>query len=272
MSTEMILTPDSIDRFLNWLSENGSAANTVKGYGADLRGLMEWRTPDRMDLTLEQLTARFLTANREGWAPATTNRKKAAFRAYAKWMGDPTLLNAYRAPTVAPGIAHPIPDGMAAVTAIIEACRQEHHRVLLALCGYLGLRISEALAVKRDHFFVLDDGMWLRVRGKGDKSRDVPVGQTAASVLALTVVKTPPGQHLVHLTDRAARRAINRAGERAGYRVASHDFRMTFGSHSYDKDHDLRAAQELLGHADSGTTQGYTQVKKQRLREVADVA
>lgn len=210
----------------------------------------------------------YLTTFRREWAPSTTNRKLAAFRAYGRHQGEPNFLATYKAPTVAAGIAHPIPGGIEAVMMMVEKARKPEHRVIIVLCGRLGCRSIEARRVRPKDFSYESDGTILLVHGKGDKTRRVPVPDDVLAILGPTILRTPPDKPLVSIVDRAARRAITRIGRRAlDHHVASHDLRMTTGTAFYDQTKDLRATQELLGHASSDTTQGYTGVKISTIRD-----
>lgn len=256
----MILTQESIERFLSSLSVKGKSHNTVRAYRADLTGLLATLQPAEDYPLLEESAGSYLTAYRMEWAPATTARKLAAFRAYGSFMGDPTFLAEYTPPSVAPGVAHPLPGGMQTVNEMIESATRPAHVALLVLCGKLGLRVTEARSIRPKDFEYKSDGIFLRVRGKGDKTRVVPVPDSATALLAPILLRTPPSEVIVPLSDRAARAKINRLG------AASHDLRMTVGTAFYDETGDLRATQELLGHASSSTTEGYTAVKAKTIR------
>src|SRR4051812_8088945 len=105
----MNLSTEAIDLFLRSLSVNGKADNTVRAYRADLKGLREWlEEADNEIPDLEFRTKEYLTEHKKNWAPSTTNRKLAAFRAYGAFQGDSTFLADYKAPYVPAGIAHPI--------------------------------------------------------------------------------------------------------------------------------------------------------------------
>jgi len=155
------------------------------------------------------------------------------------------------------------------VRELITHAKHAHQRALIAMCGMLGLRISEALSVKPEHFEILE--MLLTVRGKGNVDRTIPISGEAMSVLLPIIVSTPEGRRLVPTKNRGARAYLTRLGQRVlGYDIASHDFRMTFGTAVNDK-YGLRAAQELLGHARSTTTEIYTLVTMNTLRQAVEL-
>lgn len=260
----MILSPESIEQLLNSLSVKGKSNNTVRAYRADLMGLLRTLSPEDDYPNLEMLAADYLTRNRQTWAVATTARKLAALRAYGAYMGDPTFLVDYKAPSVPAGIAHPVSGGIPAVREMISKARKPHHKYLIVLCGLMGLRVSEARSIRPKDFEFESDGIYLRVRGKGDKTRVLPVSDEVAVLLGTAICRGEPDKPLVNIGDRAARMAVSRFG------IASHDLRMTVGTAAYEATGDLRATQELLGHSNSSTTEGYTGVKMKTLRNAME--
>lgn len=266
------LTSESIELFRSSLSERGKSTNTVKCYATDLRmflkGLDSLQVPQEQ---FESQAMRWLNETRATTAPKTTCRRLTSLRAFAKWAGWGNVLGEYSPPTPSRGTPHPLPEGIDGVERLLEVCTNDKQRALVALCGYCGLRVAEALAVRPAHFNLTE--MTLTVRGKGDRTRVVPVSAKAWEVLARPYIKhyesrTP----LVGLKDRFARRTITDLGLRAGLtrHISSHDLRSTFGTEVYDKTLDLRATQELLGHQSVETTQLYTAVSMDKMRAAVD--
>jgi integrase/recombinase XerD len=159
-------------------------------------------------------------------------------------------------------------------------------RALLELLYAAGLRISEALGLDREDLSL--DGAFVRVVGKGDRERLVPVGDVALEwlrawidqgrppLLGLHHVQPPRGGPLF-LGDRGRRLArqqgwaiVKAAAERAGLadRVSPHTLRHSFATHLLEGGADLRIVQELLGHASISTTQLYTHLTGERIRAV----
>lgn len=290
---ETILSLGSIEQFLSYLSVNGLAKNTVKAYRADLRVAMDeipvpepivYGTEQAQELHLVSLTrsqvesclATYLTEMRESreYSPATINRKLACFRKYGKWCGWPDFLSAYRKMPDPPQVAHPLEDGVEAVKAMLKCARKPHHVALVTLTGLLGLRISEALSIRASHINESTDPIMLRFQGKGEKVRQVPVNDKVYELLLPRLVRCwSSNERLVPLSDRGGRLAITSIAKRAGINaVASHDMRMTFGTAVYyNSGGDLRATQELLGHADARTTQLYTFVSMEKQRAAAAI-
>ncbi len=159
-------------------------------------------------------------------------------------------------------------------------------RALLELLYAAGLRVSEALGLDREDLSL--DGGFVRVIGKGDKERLVPVGEVALDWLGRYLDAVRPGWLALHhvaparggplfLADRGRRLArqqawvvVKRAAAAAGLagRVTPHTLRHSFATHLLEGGADLRVVQELLGHASISTTQLYTHLTGERIREV----
>jgi site-specific recombinase XerD len=272
----MIHSQEYTERFLKSLSVNGASPQTIKAYRSDLKQFTLWsgEIPDLGNY--EAVAAQYLTHFRTTWAPRTTLRKMASLRAYGKFLGKPDFLINYRGPTAGPGIAHPLPGGSADVLAMYAVAKTSPHKALVILNGLLGLRVHEVLACDLSWFKEVNGDLWLHVRGKGDKERDVPISHSITELLepALNEAIHRDDRRLVPLTDRAARRAYTRLGRRAGISrpVATHDGRMTAGTSFYEASGgDIRTTQELLGHSNVETTQGYTHVSADKKRAAANV-
>jgi len=175
------------------------------------------------------------------------------------------------------------------VVALIEASGPEpdedladpiglRNRAILELMYSSGARVSEVVALDLDE--MSDDGL-LRVRGKGSKERIVPVGSYAARSIQAYLVRTRPalaelkGERALFLNKRGGRLSrqsiweiIERAGAKLGLEVSPHTLRHSFATHLIEGGADVRVVQELLGHASVATTQIYTLITVDTLREV----
>jgi integrase/recombinase XerC len=265
---------------------------TVAAYRSDLDGFAEWAArlgldgPERVDrLTLRRYLAHLTTRH---YARRSIARKASALRRYFAWLrrtgrveidpslglsapkGDGRLPRVLRADELStlldkPPLADPVPGVLARDNAVLE---------LLYGCG---LRVSELCGLDLDRVHLV--GRSITVWGKGGKQRQLPVGEPAAEAIAgwLAVRHTLAGPELGpavfvnlrgrRLTPRDVRRLLDR---RASAPTSPHALRHTFATHLLDGGADLRAVQELLGHADVSTTQIYTHVSRERLRRVYD--
>ena len=281
---ETTLSPEAIARFRNSLCGRGRSENTIRAYESDLTEFLKWAkpklvtghlTPGVTEIVFNAWATTWLNEFRLTLAPKTTARRLTSLKAWAKWARwTAEELDEYKAPVPGKPIAHPIPEGITAVLAMAEAARNDRQRALVALCGLCGLRVAEALAVTPSCFNTGE--MKLTVRGKGDKERTVPVSARAWELISPALLDAVLDNHatVVGYHDRFARTVLTNLGRKAGVsrRVASHDLRATFGTAVYDGTLDLRVTQELLGHASSKTTEGYTGVKFEKMRAAAEIA
>jgi site-specific recombinase XerD len=267
------LTPESIDKFRSSLCARGRSDKTVRAYTTDLKTfLMELETVELPMTEYEEAAMNWLTANRRKLAPKTTGRRLTSLRVFARWAGYSEMLKDYSAPHPAKSQPHPLPEGMDGIRRLIAAANKDEHRALIALCGFLGCRVAEALTIRPSDFDLNE--MMLTIRGKGDKTRIVPVSNQAWQVLAMPVTKAMvEGREVVGCKDRFARRIITDLGVKAGLRrhISSHDLRATFATAIYDKTLDIRVTQELLGHSSSQTTELYTNVTLDTMRKAVEL-
>lgn len=155
-------------------------------------------------------------------------------------------------------------------------------RVMLQLLYATGLRVSELCGLTLDAV-AEGEGLTLRVTGKGSKTRLVPVGEVASATLQAYLKEARPRLKGSHgpwvFAGPSGKRALTRvrvfqllkeAGARVGVEVAPHHLRHTFATHLLQNDADLRAVQLMLGHSSLNTTQIYTKVAQQRLKDTLD--
>lgn len=215
----------------------------------------------------------WLTTYRRIVAPKTTNRRITSLKAFASWAGWPAVLTDYTAPTAAKTAPHPIPEGMDGVRRIMQVTTNEKQRALIALCGYCGCRVAEALAARPSDINL--STMEITIRGKGDRTRVLPISPQAWDVIQSSVYRAfvSGDTEIIGLHDRFARRVITELGARAGLKrsISSHDLRATFATAVFDKTKDVRIVQELLGHASSSTTDGYIGVTQAKMREAVQL-
>jgi site-specific recombinase XerD len=220
----------------------------------------------------EEVGMNWLQANRRRVAPKTTGRRLTSLKAFAKWAGWGDMFTEYSAPVPAKGVPHPLPEGIEGVYRLIDITHNVRQKALIALCGLCGCRVAEALAVKPSDFNLHD--MTLTIRGKGDKTRIVPVSPRAWEILQIPVTRAFVDGDIpvIGLKDRFARRVISDLGVKAKLKrhISSHDLRATFATEVWDRTLDLRVVQELLGHASSNTTELYTAVRQDKMREAVN--
>lgn len=266
---------------------------TVSAYRADLRDLAEAASTGTLgDVDLEMLRDWLWKATQRGDARATLARRAAAARSFFSWAKDEELISVDPSlRLIAPKRGRTLPavasqDGMRTLldarrdaAADGDAIHLRDHAVLELLYGS-GMRVSELCGIDIDD---LDrDRATVRVLGKGSKERIVPYGTPARDAVGAYLTRGRPV-----LLARAARTTPavflgargGRLGPRAVYTlvaealgpiigadaVGPHALRHSAATHLLDGGADLRAVQEILGHASLGTTQIYTHVSSERL-------
>ena len=280
--------------------ERGLADNTLKSYRRDLRRYVAYLAGTGVDdvaSVTEASVSGFLMSLREGdqdHQPLTAGsaaRTVVAVRGFHRFVvreglaqHDPAA--AVRPPASAKRLPKALP--LTDIEAILEAAGAPgtalsmRDRALLEVLYGTGARISEAVGLDLDDLD-LEDGTVL-LRGKGGKQRIVPVGSYAREAVETYVVRARPelsgvgrGLPALFLNARGGRLSrqsawavLAKAAERAGVTadVSPHTLRHSFATHLLDGGADVRVVQELLGHASVTTTQVYTLVTVDSLREV----
>ena len=281
-----------IEVFLHHLAvERRSSAHTIDAYRRDLQALAAWAdahgSEDVASLQAPQLRAFVADEHRRGLAPKSLQRRASACRSFYQWLLRHARIAANPAAGLrAPKAARKLPqvldvdEAVQLVDVPTDAPLGLRDRALLELLYSSGLRLSELCAL-RWHDLDLAEGQ-VTVLGKGSKQRVVPVGSHARAALAdWRKVQAPaadapvfPGRGGRPISARAVQLRLRQLAQRQGLfkRVHPHLLRHTFASHVLESSGDLRGVQELLGHADLGTTQIYTHLDFQHLAKVYDGA
>ncbi len=307
--TETAATLDAVvEDYLSYLAvERGLAPATIRAYRGDLADFSSapgvgdaWaRSPDAVVAYLAGRSRRGRPDD-PGLAPTSLRRRAAALKGFYRFVyGEGLIERDIAAHVDLPRQSRLLPETLTVdeTDRLLESAggtdadepdhdRRLRDRALLELLYAAGLRISEALRL--DDQDLSRDGGYVRVIGKGDKERLVPVGEVAldwlarwasgprATLLARSHVRPVRGGP-VFLGDRGLRlarqqawAAVKRAAHVAGLsdRVSPHTLRHSFATHLLEGGADLRIVQELLGHASISTTQLYTHVTGERIRDV----
>lgn len=296
---------DLCARYLEHLTvERGVAPNTVAAYRRDLELYLAFlktrRRRTAAEITESDLNA-FVASLRDHeyadgrrYAPATVARVLAAVRGLHRYLARAGIVAADPAEAVGSvKIARSLPKALSVeeVEALIASVPTEggvsaRDRAIVELLYAAGLRISELTALDVDDIDLRDQTV--RCIGKGSKERIVPIGRAAVDAIKAYLTRVRPdlatrkGERALFLNQRGKR--LTRQGcwkllkhyaeERAHLQrhISPHTLRHSFATHLLDGGADIRAVQELLGHASVATTQVYTLVSQESLRAVYDAA
>ena len=290
------------DRFVGSLSAVSDP--TREAYARDVYQFLAWAERGGCaapsDIDRRTLRRYLASLDTRGYAPSSIARKAASLRSYLRYLRRHGLID------VDPGATMRTPKGTSRLPRVIRAeeaadllddvtaipgdddddpveraVLRRDIAVLEVLYG-AGLRVAECCGLRREDVD-LERGL-VTVLGKGSKVRRVPIGEQAREALAdwiahgrevLVTAVTPT--HIVFLnrrgrglTTRDARRILERHTLPDGRALHPHALRHAYATHLLEGGADLRAVQELLGHADLATTQIYTHVTRDRLRAVYD--
>ena len=283
-----------LELFRDYLAlEAGHAANTIESYLRDLRRFVAWAdahgASDPATVT-RKLLREFVFALKDlGLSAATIRRQVSAIRTYYRFLlGDGTVDHDPSDRLEMPRRGRKLPDVLSVpeVESLLAAPRADEplawrDRALLELGYGAGLRASELCGLRVSQL-LLSDGL-VRVVGKGSKERLVPIGRQVLGPLSIYLRQVRPTLDKGKSDDRVLLNArgqplsrvgawgiVKRRAREAGIRkrVSTHTLRHSFATHLLEGGADLRAVQEMLGHADLSTTQIYTHVDREYLRSV----
>lgn len=282
-----------LERFYSYIAlEKSLADNTLQSYQLDLQRYTDFLTR-REIATVEQITPEIIqdytaVLGELGLSANSISRNFSAIRSFHKYLvldglskHNPTEM------LETPRLQRKLPEVLSVeeVFKIIEAPDTEvpagaRDRAILEIIYGAGLRVSELIDLKLEQV-LFEEGL-LRITGKGNKERYVPVGEQALNALKMYIARARP---LVAKTGKSFGRIfLNRFGKpfsRMGIlnivkqyallagidkRVYPHIFRHSFATHLLENGADLRAVQEMLGHSDIATTQIYTHVSREYLK------
>jgi len=290
---------DQLNAFSNWLAiERGYSIHTVDSYVRDVEGFFnflggEARLTDIKGDKIRSFVYSLYSYN----SSATIARKMSALRTFFRFLSKSNIvINDPMSGLVGPKIERYIPVFLTVdevFNLIDEPCKKDRFylrdKTIIELIYSTGIRVSEVIFLNINDLD-FDSGM-VRVKGKGNKERVVPVGSAAIDALhayfpqreELILSRTARGHRPelkavflnsrgTRLTARSVERLIRLYGERAGIAVTvtPHALRHSFATHLLEMGADLRIVQELLGHVSLSTTQKYTHLNLEHLTSVYD--
>jgi integrase/recombinase XerD len=284
-----------LQTFMQYLSvERGLALNTLESYERDLTQFIEFLKASQVnaikDSNKTHIVAYMAELKKKGKAAATVSRSLVSIRGFYQFLVRERMLD--KDPSMnmeTPKLEKRLPKvmNMAEVETLLDAPQMSttggmRDKAMLEVLYACGIRVSELISLNTSDIHL---GLgYIRCIGKGSKERIIPLGRIAAQSLdqyiqtarpkLLKGAKADEALFVGHLGTRMTRQGfwkiIKKYAAQTGIlkEITPHTLRHSFATHLLENGADLRAVQEMLGHADISTTQIYTHVTKKRMKEV----
>ena len=287
----MSAATDLIDQFLDavWM-EQGLSQNTLSAYGSDLRIFAQWLNTRSLPEADYATLVEFLgSRGKAGISSRSSARLLSCLRSFYGYLIRENLIKIDPTALIeSPKLGKPLPISLSEqdVELLLDAPEQSHHlgirdKTMLEMLYATGLRVSELVNLQFSQVSVRQ-GL-VRITGKGNKERLVPVGEEAIAWLerylsqARGIILGERHSDYLFVTRRGGamtRQAfwhiIKRYAKKAGItkNLSPHTLRHAFATHLLNHGADLRVVQLLLGHADLSSTQIYTHIARERLKDL----
>ena len=280
---------NTLNSFIDYLRvEKGAAANTVAAYRRDLTKYLNWR------LANPEASIKEYAYSINNLAPSSLERNFSAVRSFHNYLNREFQVADPTDDLPETGKRQRLPKALSVeeITKLVEAAKDPSNPIslrdylLLELLYSTGARVSEVVGINLNDItesIVGAESIWvLKLRGKGGKERIVPLGSYAKSAIDDYLVRCRPSlikrtnEGALFLNNRGTRLSrvsaweiVKSAAIKSGLelRVTPHIFRHSYATHLLDGGADIRVVQELLGHASVTTTQIYTLITIDKVRE-----
>jgi integrase/recombinase XerD len=265
-------TSEALEKLVRELRARNYSQATVKNYSIALRSFFSFLHGREHNEISEHVKDYSIALKFRGRSPKGVNLELAAIRFFCSTVlgvAIPTdLVPRQKEPRALPQIYD-----RNEVSAILLKTENVKHRLLIAIAYGCGLRVSEIVNLKAGDFY--NNFSMLRVRGKGQKDRILPVDKSISDMARVQAAGQQPedfifsGQFGGHITKRTAQMVLWHACARAGVEFKSiHKLRHSYATHLLEAGNDLRIIQQLLGHSSSKTTEIYTHVSAATIGKV----
>lgn len=287
-----------IEEYMDYLGvERGLAANTLESYGRDLRQFASYirklSIADWGSLNRNQILIYLDGLKKQGKSTATVSRSLASIRSFFKFLNREGKISLDPAAELdSPKVVKKLPSVLSLEQVELLLYRPDalspggiRDRAMFEVLYATGIRVTELVTLNISDVNI--EAGFVRCLGKGSKERIVPLGSVAIKALNVYLTSARPrlvrsrevrslfvNHHGRQLTRQGFWKLLKKYAREAGIEVniTPHTLRHSFATHLLENGADLRAVQEMLGHADISTTQIYTHVTKSRLREIYDKA
>lgn len=274
--------------------EKNLSENTAKSYQSDLKKLLEYSEEKKINdwnkITSRTLAEFFETLRKDEFSSATTARYMTSFKKFFQFLEENKFIE--KNPTTTLGkvkLSRKLPSVLSIeeIEKILNAPNIEdksglRDKAILEMLYSSGLRVSELINLKINDLYFEEEVV--RVFGKGSKERIVPMGSSAIKWIKEYLIKARPllekkdrSQGYIFLNNRGTKisrmtiwKLVDHYGKEAGLQkeIHPHLFRHSFATHLLEGGADLRAVQEMLGHSDISTTQIYTHIDRQYIKQI----
>ena len=272
---------EALTFFRRYLERKNYAPHTIRSYLHDLRGFFAQQYPDVLTVTSTDVECYIERQQAQGLSPTTINRRLCALRRLYVYLREeraydlvvPVRLTHYLKKDRP--LPHPLKDEE--VQRLLTVIQDVRDRAIVTLVLRAGLRVQEVVNLELDHLDLARQQLMVR-GGKGGKDRRVYLSQDAVSALEGYLQQRSDGhcpclflvQKGIHkgqgISVRGVQKRLEHYGRKAGVQVSSHRLRHTFATNLLEGGADIVTVQELLGHASVITTQRYTRVSNQKVR------
>lgn len=289
-----MFAPDGMDKFASYQKARNLSVHTISAYQSDLVHFMEFAAVElgvefeKIELSMiDKFIVRtyvFQLADK-GLSRKTIARNLAAIRAFFKYLcRDGIIKQSPMLKINTPKIGQALPrflylEHMEKLLGVLEDSSEmdQRDKLIIELLYGSGLRVSELVGINIED--IDDESAYVRIRGKGGKERIVPLTEPAIATIRLYLEKRTlmEGKEALilnyqgtRITARSVRRILDKLEKKANLNqhIHPHMLRHTFATHLLDGGADLRSVQELLGHKKLSSTQIYTHLTREKLKEI----
>lgn len=289
-----MFAPEGIDKFASYQKARNLSVHTISAYQSDLVHFMEFAAAElgaefeKVELNLiDKFIVRtyIFQLSDKGLSRKTIARKLAAIRAFFKYLCRDGLVNQTPMHKInTPKIGQALPrflylEHMEKLLQVLDDASEidQRDKAVVELLYGSGLRVSELVGINIEDLDL--ESAYVRIRGKGGKERIVPLTEPAVATIRNYLEKRRQIERtgaLIHnyqgtrITARSVRRILDKLEKKANLNqhIHPHMLRHTFATHLLDGGADLRSVQELLGHKKLSSTQIYTHLTREKLREI----